>query len=375
MPSLGLLFPGEPRDPRTWSGTPAGLARGLAEAGVDVRTVRTEPSRALDAAARYGVAVLRLHRTARRGLRPTLQLSRAVARASPELGSVHTWAARRSLRRAGPLDGLVQIGTGYTLPAGPPIATFEDITVKQAVALGYPEWRILSARAVRVRTERQRAAYARAAVCCVATSWAGDSLVGDYGVPREKVHVVGVGRNHSPRPVPRDWTSPRFLFVGRDWEGKNGPAVLRAFARVREEVPSARLDVVGWHPRLDAAGVEGHGFLRQEVADDRRRLEGLYEGATCFVLPSRFEAAGIVYAEAGAAGIPSIGTTAGGCADFVGPAGRLVHPDDDAGLLAAMRELARPDVAARLGALALERAPLFTWRAVAERVLRALALP
>jgi hypothetical protein len=44
-------------------------------------------------------------------------------------------------------------------------------------------------------------------------------------------------------------------------------------------------------------------------------------------------------------------------------------------LFEAMRELADEEAAARLGDLAHKRAHLFTWRAVAERVLRVLALP
>jgi hypothetical protein len=40
-----------------------------------------------------------------------------------------------------------------------------------------------------------------------------------------------------------------------------------------------------------------------------------------------------------------------------------------------MRELAEPTRARELGALAYQRSGLFTWEAVAERVLRALRLP
>ena len=50
-------------------------------------------------------------------------------------------------------------------------------------------------------------------------------------------------------------------------------------------------------------------------------------------------------------------------------------PDDDEALAAAMLEFSDPFVAASLGAKALRRAELFTWRKVAERILRALALP
>ena len=183
-----------------------------------------------------------------------------------------------------------------------------------------------------------------------------------------------MGRNHDPSPVERDWSVPRFLFVGRDWVGKNGAGVMRAFARLRSEIPEARLDVVG-DPPLHAPGVTGHGPLRLNVPAERARAEVLFQRATCFVMPSHFEASAIVYAEAAAAGLPSIGTSVGGSRELIGDGGRLVDPADDDDLLDAMRALAEPGTAERLGALSLERSALFTWRAVAERLLRALALP
>jgi glycosyltransferase involved in cell wall biosynthesis len=59
----------------------------------------------------------------------------------------------------------------------------------------------------------------------------------------------------------------------------------------------------------------------------------------------------------------------------IGEGGRLVDPTSDEQIFAAMLELSDPQVAERLGALALERSRLFTWRKVAERLLRALDLP
>jgi glycosyltransferase involved in cell wall biosynthesis len=371
---IGIVFPGDPRAPKTWSGTPAGVARGFEEAGAAVVPVHADLPRALEFVARNAVALRMLPRTRTGTLEGSLRLARAVARISPELGRCYGWAARARLRRTGPVDGLVQIGTGYTLGGDAPIVTFEDITIPQALALGYPDWLALSRRALGTALDRQRRAYDRAAACCLTTNWAADSVISDYGVPSEKVHVVGLGRNYTPPAGPRRWESPRFLFVGKDWQGKNGEAVLRAFARLRTEIPEAHLDIVGHHPRLDAPGVVGHGFLRMGVAEDRATLERLFQTATCFVLPSRYEASAIVYLEAGAAGLPSIVTSVGGSREFVGEAGRVVDPRDDEALLAAMLELAHPDTAARLGALARARSDLFTWRAVSERLLRALAL-
>ena len=172
----------------------------------------------------------------------------------------------------------------------------------------------------------------------------------------------------------RDWSVPHFLFVGRDWEQKNGPAVVRAFAEVRRRHPGARLDLVSEHGPVDAEGVVGHGPLQLGVPRDRAKLEELYETATCFVLPSSYEAVGIVFAEAAAAGLPSIGTTAGGAADVIGDGGVVVDPDDQSALVAAMLQLADGATAARIGAAALARAPFYTWDGVAARVLDALGL-
>jgi glycosyltransferase involved in cell wall biosynthesis len=373
---IGLLFPGAPRDPATWSGTPSGLAGGLERAAVSVVPLRAEPPGALGRAAMGAVSLLRLHRTLRPPLASAKARTRGVARASPELGTIQTWSARASLRRAGPLDGVVQIGAGYEpRPRGLPLVTYEDITIPLALELGYPEWRTLSRRAVKARMDRQRRVYEHAVACCMSTTWAAESVVRDYGIPPEKVHAVGVGRNYEIQPVERDWSVPRFLFVGSDWEGKNGPAILRAFARLRADVPEATIDLVGSHPAVERPGVTGHGFLHRGDRDARLRLEALLERATCFVVPSLYEAAGIVYVEAAAAGIPAIGTTAGGAHDLIGDGGRVVDPVDEDALLGAMLELSEPALAARVGSAARLRAPLFTWDAVAGRVLRALRPP
>jgi glycosyltransferase involved in cell wall biosynthesis len=350
--------------------------RGLEELGVSARAIDAQPPPPLEFVVRNAVAALRLHRARRSSVQETIRFARRIARVSPEIALSQSWAARARIRRAGTLDALVQIGTGYTLPPGPRVATFEDLTIKQAVALGYPEWKALSARALRSRMARQTRAYERAFTCCTTTAWAARSIIEDYGIAPEKVHAVGVGRNHDPSPPEsRQWDQPSFLFVGKDWEGKNGPGLLHAFNRLKQDFPEARLDVVGNHPRIDGDGVRGHGSLPLGEPGSRDRIAALYQSATCFVLPSHYEASAISYVEAAAAGLPSIGTANGGSADLIGDAGRIVDPHDPDELYLAMRELADPAVAERLGALALRRSSLFTWRAVAKRLLRALELP
>jgi glycosyltransferase involved in cell wall biosynthesis len=278
------------------------------------------------------------------------------------------------MKDALPLEAVVQVGTGYAVPPGAPVATYEDMTVRQALTLPYPEWQALSASETAAAVERQARAYAGARTCCFATGWAAQSAVRDYGVAPERTRVVGIGRNHSPRPLPRDWDSPRFLFVGGDWKRKNGDAVVRAFTRVRERFPTARLELSGHHPRVDAEGVTGHGWLSLGDEDERAKIDRLFETATCFVMPSRVEPAGIVYLEAGAAAVPSIGSTVGGGAELIGDGGTAIDPDDDQGLIDAMLRFSDGGVAREAGQRALARAGDFTWEAVARRMFEALDL-
>lgn len=367
---IGVAFPGDPSQPATWSGTPSGVMRGLAEVGVEPIALNVEPPRLLRKAAVHVLSVRYLR--PRRDVRAAVVQARAAARGTPAFTSLQSWAAPRALRRAGHLDGIVQIGTGYTLATEVPVATFEDMTVLQTKTHPYLGWDLLSPRAFEARVESQRRAYAAAIACCLTSRWAAESVIRDYGIAPEKVHAVGVGRNHTAPAVERDWSTPRFLFVGMDWPRKNGDGVLRAFSRLRAELPDARLDVVGGHPPIDAPGVTAHGVLRLDVPEQHATLERLFGEATCFVMPSHSEASAIAYVEAAAAGLPSIGTSAGGSDYLIGDGGLIVDPGDDEELVTAMRRLSDPDTAAAMGAAALRRSELFTWPAVARRLLRAL---
>ncbi len=291
--------------------------------------------------------------------------------------AARTLLMRRHLAAAGSLDGIVQRGCELRLPRAQRVVTYEDSTVLQAQrSYPWPHLRSLSQADIRRYADRQRSIYDAAVACCCTTHWVADSITSDYGIRRDRVFVVGNGQNHrAPDVSARDWSRPRYLFIGLDWTRKNGPAVLAAFARVRERHPDAKLDVVGEHPPLDLPGVVGHGALARADADDRAQVAALLGAATVFVMPSLHEPAGIAYVEAAGAGVASIGTTNGGAATMIGPGGLVVDPLDADQIHAAMSQLADPATAQRMGDLALRHSRLFTWRKVAERLLRALAIP
>jgi glycosyltransferase involved in cell wall biosynthesis len=359
---LGVVYPGATEDPTVWSSIPAGLVRGLKEAGA-AEPLLLDPS--------PGPRAERALRLALAPLYPTDQLrhpgrSLLLAPMGPEFVALRSRMLARRLREAPALDALVIINNQCVPPPGVPFATYEDMTVPLALRCGYSLWRALPRRAVRARTRTQADLYRAAEACCAITRFAGASIERDYGVEAAKVKVIGAGCNHEPVVRERDWSRPRFLFVGREWERKQGDRVLAAFARVREQVPTARLDLAGVHPVVDAPGVTGHGQLTGDA------VAALFAQATCFVMPSLVEPAGIVYAEAGAAGAPSIGTSVGGAPEMIGEGGLVVDPRDQEALERAMLELTDPELAQRLGAAASRHSKRFTWRATAERLLEAL---
>jgi glycosyltransferase involved in cell wall biosynthesis len=343
-----------------WSGIPQGLAKGLDELGVSAALVNADLPAVWRAASQaWAIGV----RDGRRG-----------GLCTPEIYRARSWTLNRKLRGLRPLSGLVQMGSDFGVPRDKPCVTFDDMTVPQARALPSPWGLGLTERAVGEWQKAQKQCLDEASACCVASHWVADSLKADYRIPADKVHIVGFGRNLTPRPVSREWDVPRFLFVGYQWERKNGPRVVRAFTELRRYFAAATLDVVGQHPRIDGEGVRGHGTLNMNTGDGRKRLEQLFEQATVFVLPSIFEPFGIVYTEAAAAGIPSIGTCVGGAAEAIGEGGMLVRPDDTCELFRAMMTLAEPARCRELGIAAQRRAEFFTWRAVAGRIVRALGL-
>lgn len=356
---IGLVYASVGRGTVDWSGVPAGLVRGLRALGHEPVEVPAGIPHAL----RRATDVLALARHRQRGLGLT---TRAAVR-------WRSAVVARGLRAAGPLDGLVLMGTAFEIPRSVPFVTYDDMTVPQFAALTGLPARVEAAWAV-----RQARALRDARACGVTAEWVAGSLERDYGVPRDRIEVAGLGANidlsdlAGPR-AERDWTAPRFLFIGADWERKGGPRLVPALRRVRETYADATLDIVGGAPPLDEPGVTVHGFLDMRTPEGMAALLALYRLATCFVMPSRFEPTGIVHAEAARAGLPAIGTTVGGAASVIGPGGTTVAPDDDEALAAAMLALADAAVAQRLGAAAREHAEGFTWETVARRLVSRLA--
>jgi phosphatidylinositol alpha-1,6-mannosyltransferase len=138
-----------------------------------------------------------------------------------------------------------------------------------------------------------------------------------------------------------------------------------AWPQVAARVPEARLEIIGDgsdRPRLmkiaDTLSLDGNIRFAGRVSDEE--LQRAYARATVFALPGRHsfgppaqgEGFGMVFVEAGAAGLPVVAGRAAGALAAVEDEenGLLVDPNDPGGVAnAIVRLLMDPELAERLG--------------------------
>jgi phosphatidylinositol alpha-1,6-mannosyltransferase len=210
-------------------------------------------------------------------------------------------------------------------------------------------------------------------------------------LPRQKLHVIpnAVDAAHfqARRAIGRrPWHGQDFtLAVGELKERKGHHLSLEAFCRVAESFPTLQHYVVG-KPGGDAYEAEMHARVAEYGLCERVHFLGnvsedemvdLLQRARALVhtpvdsADGGFEGFGLVYLEAAAAGLPSIGTRGSGAEDAVrdGETGLLVEPDVEAVAAALAQLLADPALASHLSGGGRALARVSNWTENARRVL------
>lgn len=156
-------------------------------------------------------------------------------------------------------------------------------------------------------------------------------------------------------PLPKE---QRAVFVGVLELYKAPEVLLDAWRRVRDDLPQAKLTLVGEGPmaarlRSQAADLGIADSLEFLGQVDRAVVARILDASMCLVLPSRSEGLPRIALEAMARGRAVVGSTGGGIPDAVedGVTGLLVPPGDVAELTNALVEvLGNPERAASMGA-------------------------
>ncbi|MEJ7814776.1 MAG: glycosyltransferase family 4 protein [Rubrobacter sp.] len=222
----------------------------------------------------------------------------------------------------------------------------------------------------------------------VAVSDHGKYVLRGRGVSPGRIHVVPPGFDRVPAgdgsPVQRG--GPVRALCVAQWIPRKGILTLVEAWKLRER-KGAVLELIGetnadpdYAARVRAAiDAAPQGSIVESGCVGDASLGATYASADLFVLPSRYEGYGIVYAEALAFGLPIIACDAGPVPDLVGrEAAVLVRPDDKEALSAALGLLlGDPSLRLRMSAAASRRASrLPRWEdtvAGFEQVLRTAA--
>jgi glycosyltransferase involved in cell wall biosynthesis len=269
----------------------------------------------------------------------------------------HNWTLRGSLKARwgighlarSPIDALFIHTFTITLFAGRYLDCIPTVVSMDATPENYDQvgsWyghrvqpRVLEAlkRALRRRVLR------RAAAVVTWCDWARRSLVDDYGLDGERIHVIPPGadverfrfdvrarENGAERPV-------RLLFVGGDFDRKGGRILLQAYrAGLRDR---AELHLVTQEDVPEERGV----FVHRGLTSNSPELLALYERADVFVLPTLGDCFPVVLGEAMAAGLPIVTTDVGALPEAVedGRNGFVIPAGDDVALVSALDVLVR----------------------------------
>lgn len=159
-------------------------------------------------------------------------------------------------------------------------------------------------KAISMRSEYQTEYFRSCSGIFTMGQWLADDLIQRCGIAPSKVHCVGGGINLNKELI--DYSHKqgnKILFVGRDFSRKGGYIVVDAFKRLRERRPDVELYVAGPAVNPVQEVIEGYHY----VGDcDYEKTAYLFNLCDIFVMPSYFEAYGLVFIEALSFGLPVI---------------------------------------------------------------------
>ena len=215
-------------------------------------------------------------------------------------------------------------------------------------------------------------------------------IINTYRLPLDRITVThnGCEAQFTPHPalereaeiikqkfgIARDY----LLALGSVQPRKNLVRLLRAYARLREQQPEFRLQlvVVGrqlWLYKEVLREIKQQNFAADVIvtgyASDED-LPALYRSAVALVYPSLFEGFGLPPLEAMACGTPVITSNSSSLPEVVGNAALLVNPYEETDLAQAIWKLTNDaTLRAQLRQAGIQQAGQFTWHAAAAKTL------
>jgi glycosyltransferase involved in cell wall biosynthesis len=322
-PKIAFITVDDPRDKRSWSGTNYFLLHTLEQYCGDVDVLgpySPQPQKFL--AQVFNEFSLRVFRK-RYDYRHSAMFRRALGRYfSRKLEEKQYDAVIVSASNA------VAAGLRTTLP----VFYINDRSIPGAI--GYHKiLQQLWAFSQRQSIETDRRAIANSTHTIFCSQWAADSARLHSGIDTSRIRVIPFGANLEADPgAPALLDFPaktvKLLFAGVNWEDKGGPVSLEALEALLAAGISAELTVCGCTPPVTHTNMRVLGFLNKNNPAEFATLLHEFSTSHFFILPTRFEAYGLVFCESAAYGLPVLAPATGGIPTIVkhGETGFLLPP-------------------------------------------------
>lgn len=209
------------------------------------------------------------------------------------------------------------------------------------------------------------------------SEWLREDMIKNTGIPADKVFSVGGGSNVDASKIDcSKKAGNRFLFVGRNAARKNCGLVIQAFNKLTKAYPSLKPELYIAGPDSVPEGADGNEsihFLGQVSSDE---LSSYYNLCDYFVMPSKYEAYGLVFAEALIYGLPCIGKNRYAMPEFIknGENGYLIENDDADELFSAMEKLLvnGEPISRRVRSERLKYIEKYSWDSVADKIFKVI---
>ncbi|MDR0332468.1 MAG: glycosyltransferase family 4 protein [Dysgonamonadaceae bacterium] len=255
-------------------------------------------------------------------------------RSFEEYAPVLSRLCSEQIKRAPQCDVIV-FGDLYIVPdleVSIPIVHISDVTFRVFQNYSTPK---RSKERIKSGEKMERDAFNKYTSFIYSSEWAKQNAINHYNLNPDKIHVVEFGANI---PTPTDYQINiqtdicNLLFIGKNWQKKGGDKVLEAYKKLKSEGFPCTLTIIGSVPNevnMEEKGLTVIPFLDKSKPEHLSKLSNILKEAHFLVLPTEFDAYGIVFCEASAYAVPSIAANVGGVSQPVceGKNGYLLPPD------------------------------------------------
>ena len=303
----------DPEDITSWSGTPYFILQEMRRQGVQVEVIAP-----LSRNFKY---LLALHKFFLKVAGKNLQIDRRPV-------ALRSFAEQIKHRIKGKdIDAIVSTSSIpiARLQSDIPVVFWGDAVMEAMVDYYEGSFARLSLKERLIAHDQEQSAFERASFAVYSSDWAARFAQRAYEIPAEKLKVIEFGANleidHDLKEISafnerRLNSECVLLFIGVDWDRKGGDLAFETAKLLNERGIRTILKVVGGGGP-EAPFVEKLGFINKGTVAGRNEIKRLLATSTFFILPSRAEAAGIVFCEAAAFGLPSLATRTGGIENYV----------------------------------------------------------